>query len=168
MAEDKMKNGDRSCPESSEHKKDENAGEKAASALREGIAAGLSKEALDNLLWQAVIAFQGHRLYTASGLAFDYCVKRGQNGRYSGEMLISRRESSKPLTKSSILLAFHKVLPELLPADEGAALRRPLYAGPKAIGQIFGISYIYSLFWNMGLTRVPEKVEEKLRSGVIN
>ena len=29
---------------------------------------------------------------------------------------------------------------------------------------IFGISYIYSLFWEMGLIRVPEKVEKKLKN----
>ena len=34
----------------------------------------------------------------------------------------------------------------------------PFYKGPKAIGQIFGISYIYSLFWAWGLITVPEKV----------
>lgn len=39
------------------------------------------------------------------------------------------------------------------------------FKGPKAIGQIFGISYVYSLFWKFGLIRVPAKVEEKLRAG---
>jgi hypothetical protein len=38
----------------------------------------------------------------------------------------------------------------------------PEYKGPKAIGQIFGISYIYSLFWKLGLIKVPQKVEDKI------
>ena len=43
-----------------------------------------------------------------------------------------------------------------------AELILPEYKGPKAIGQIFGISYIYSIFWKFGLIRVPAKVQEKL------
>jgi hypothetical protein len=39
----------------------------------------------------------------------------------------------------------------------------PEFKGPKAIGQIFGISYIYSLFWNWGLIRVPEKIEAHMK-----
>ena len=43
-----------------------------------------------------------------------------------------------------------------------AELILPEYKGPKAIGQIFGISYIYSIFWKFELIRVPAKVQEKL------
>lgn len=49
-----------------------------------------------------------------------------------GELLVSRRESSKTLTKSSIFLALQRVL-------DISAPEPPLYAGPKAIGQIFEI-----------------------------
>ncbi|MCI5647901.1 MAG: hypothetical protein MR332_00450 [Fusicatenibacter sp.] len=38
----------------------------------------------------------------------------------------------------------------------------PEYKGSKAIGQIFGISYVYSIFWKLGLIRVPEMVEKRL------
>lgn len=34
---------------------------------------------------------------------------------------------------------------------------------PKAIGDIRGISYIYSLFWRFGVITVPEEAEKKLR-----
>ena len=40
-----------------------------------------------------------------------------------------------------MVLAFHKVLEKT----------ECVYSGPKAIGQIFGISYVYSLFWKFGL-----------------
>lgn len=46
--------------------------------------------------------------------------------------------------------------------DTAADNPPPFYKGPKAIGQIFGISYIYSLFWAWGLITVPEKVARKL------
>ena len=41
----------------------------------------------------------------------------------------------------------------------------PSYCGPKEIGQIFGISYIYSMFFRFGLIRVPKRVAGKLLNG---
>ena len=63
-----------------------------------------------------------------------------------------------------MLLAFHKILEEMAAGTQEHTPVIPEYSGPKAIGQIFGISYIYSLFWEMGLIRVPEKVEKKLKN----
>jgi hypothetical protein len=67
------------------------------------------------------------------------------------------------------MLAFHRILNEIQTEEivlpDGTVQKRLLptqYKGPKAIGQIFGISYVYSLFWKWGLIRVPERVEEKL------
>ncbi len=125
---------------------------------------------VDGLLWAAVLAFQDYPLRTVSGLPFSYRIKRKKNGEYSGEILVSRKEGSKTLTKSSVFLAFHIVLKrmeEMMPScrqERGKhILEAPEYSGPKAIGQIFAISYIYSLFWLLGLIRVPEKVEDRLR-----
>ena len=118
---------------------------------------------LDELLWQAIIELQGCTLHTASGLFFDYSVRQKRNGEYSGEVLVSRKEESKSLTKSSILLAFHRVLGEIQPSKDGLDFIPPEYPGPKSIGQIFGISYIYSIFWKLGIIRVPEKIEKKLK-----
>lgn len=127
----------------------------------------------DDALWQTVVAYQNYPFRTTSGLPFSYTVRRKRNGEYSGELEISRKEESKTLTKSSVLLAFHKVLEKITVAEgsdsEGvssAALVLAEYKGPKAIGQIFGISYVYSLFWTWGLIRVPEKVENKLKEQV--
>lgn len=73
------------------------------------------------------------------------------------------------MTRSSVLLAFHKVLGgvkavEIMNSDGtlSTVLMLAEYKGPKAIGQIFGISYVYSLFWKWGLIKVPKKVENKL------
>ena len=126
---------------------------KAVRHLHEQISAG---DEAEDALWQAVIAYQDYPFRTSSGLPFSYTVRQKKNGEYSGELLVSRKESSKTLTKSSKLLALQRVL-------EDSGPEPPLYPGPKAIGQIFGISYIYSLFWKWNLIRVPEKMEKKLR-----
>ena len=130
--------------------------------LHQGIAE--RTENLDELLWKTLLVYQGSVFYTSSGLPFSYTVKRKKNGEYSGELLVSRKESSKTLTKSSVFLAFHKVLEAIETQETGevSELIFPEYKGPKAIGQIFGISYIYSIFWKLGLIRVPDKIAEKL------
>lgn len=136
--------------------------EKAVEKLQRGI---LEREdELEELLWDALLVYQGYIFYTSSGLPFSYVVKRKKNGEYSGELLVSRKESSKTLTRSSVLLAFHKVIKmtQIHDINGKTELILPEYKGPKAIGQIFGISYIYSIFWEFGLIRVPEKVNEKL------
>ena len=68
------------------------------------------------------------------------------------------------------MLAFHKVLEgikteEVINANGTVSTSIiPLeYKGPKAIGQIFGISYVYSMFWKWGLIQVPMRVEIKLK-----
>ena len=136
--------------------------EVAVKRLQKGILE--KKTELDKLLWDALLAGQGEFFNTSSGLPFSYVVKRKRNGEYSGELLVSRKESSKILTRSSVLLAFHKEIDatQICDIDGKAELILPEYKGPKAIGQIFGISYIYSIFWKFGLIRVPAKVQEKL------
>lgn len=136
--------------------------EVAVKRLQKGILE--KKTELDKLLWDALLAGQGEFFNTSSGLPFSYVVKRKRNGEYSGELLVSRKESSKTLTRSSVLLAFHKVIDatQICDIDGKAELILPEYKGPKAIGQIFGISYIYSIFWKFELIRVPAKVQEKL------
>lgn len=136
--------------------------EVAVKRLQKGILE--EKTELDKLLWDALLAGQGEFFNTSSGLPFSYVVKRKRNGEYSGELLVSRKESSKTLTRSSVLLAFHKVIDatQICDIDGKAELILPEYKGPKAIGQIFGISYIYSIFGKFGLIRVPAKVQEKL------
>lgn len=59
-------------------------------------------------LWNTVIVFQGYKFRTYSGLPFSYELKRGRDGAYRKELFIDRRENSKSLAWSSILLAFGK------------------------------------------------------------
>lgn len=140
---------------------------KTINNLHEKIIAGANAE---DAFWQAVIAHQEYQLYTASGLPFLYTIKRNRAGEYSGEIVINRKKDSKTLTRSSIMLAFHKVEEQITikeitekNGDHHLVIVPLEYKGPKAIGQIFGISYMYSLFWKLGLIKVPAKVESKLR-----
>ena len=86
-------------------------------------------------LWAVLIACQGKTYDTASGLPFSYAIRRRKDGQYSGELLVSRKEDSKTLAKSSIFLAYQKV------RQQTQGDTPPCFKGPKAIGQIFGISY---------------------------
>ena len=127
--------------------------------LHQAIVEQRNMEELEGLLWAGVLAYQNQTFYTLSGLEFSYTVKHKKNGDYSVELLISRKETSKTLTRSSVMLAFHKVLAEMKFKEiNGAAyLLPPEYRGPKSIGQIFGISYIFSMFQEFGLIRTNEK-----------
>ena len=132
--------------------------------LHRGIIEGKTQEELDVLLWDAVLTYQDQTLYTLSGLEFSYTVKHKKNGEYSGELLVSRKETSKTLTRSSVMLAFHKVLEqiEVTEKDGTVLFAPPSYKGPKAIGQIFGISYIFSLFLALGLIKTQKEISGKI------
>lgn len=118
---------------------------------RKGAVEALQENMSEEHLWKCIIAFQGYPFRTVTGLKYSYTLKKGRNGNYTKELFIDRRESSKSLAWSSILLAMQKV-------DPGT-----VYEKPKAIGDIRGISYIYPMLWRFGLISVPEKVELHLR-----
>ncbi len=134
--------------------------------LHRGIVEGEESEILERYLWDAVLAYQNYIFHTLSGLEFSYTVKRKKNGEYSGELLVSRKETSKTLTRSSVMLAFHKVLNQIEIVKDGDQPKfiPPEYRGPKAIGQIFGISYIFSLFLEFGLIRKTERQNRQSKS----
>lgn len=119
---------------------------KRVSSLKKLIA-----EQSEQALWEAVIEFQGYKFKTYSGLIFSYSLKKGRNGSYTRELFIDRRENSKSLAWSSVLLAFkniHKI---------GAVVKRP-----KALGDIRGVTYIYAIFYRFGLIDVPENVKMQM------
>ena len=136
----------------------------------------LLNEQSEEALWTAVIAFQGYKFRTYSGLVFSYGLKKGrgrgiaesgvaneqdeackkaeackQGGVYTKELFIDRRENSKSLAWSSVLLAFHNI-PSI-----GSVVDRP-----KALGDIRGVTYIYAMFYRFGLIDAPEKAKEKM------
>ena len=114
--------------------------------------AALKKNPCEVNLWKCVVAFRGYKFKTLSGLPFTYKLKKGRGDEFTKELWIDRREGSKSLAWSSVLLAYHNI-------DKiGEVVDRP-----KALGDIRGVSYIYGMFYRFGLIDVPEKVKEKMK-----
>ena len=111
----------------------------------------LRTEQTEEALWAAVIEFQGYKFRTYSGLVFSYSLKKGRGDTYTKELFIDRRENSKSLAWSSVLLAFHNI-PSI-----GSVVDRP-----KALGDIRGVTYIYAMFYRFGLIDAPQKTKEKM------
>ena len=99
--------------------------------------------------WGVVLAYAGVKFKTYSGLPFSYEIKKGRNGEYTKELWIDRREKSKSLAWSSIVLALKNI--------KGEVVERP-----KALDDIRGVTYIYGMFYRFGLIDVPDKVKEKM------
>ena len=76
---------------------------------REKIIERVKTEQTEEALWAAVIAFQGYKFRTYSGLVFSYSLKKGRGDTYTKELFIDRRENSRSLAWSSVLLAFHTI-----------------------------------------------------------
>ncbi len=92
--------------------------------------------------WDVVLAYAGIQFKTYSGLPFSYQIKKGRNGEYTKELWIDRRENSKSLAWSSIVLALKNVKEDVVDR-------------PKALGDIRGVTYIYGMFYRFGLIDVP-------------
>ena len=99
--------------------------------------------------WGVVLAYAGIKFKTYSGLPFSYEIKKGRNGEYTKELWIDRREKSKSLAWSSVLLALKNI--------KGEVVDRL-----KALGDIRGVTYIYGMFYRFGLIDVPDEVKEKM------
>ena len=59
--------------------------------------------------WGVVVAYAGVKFKTYSGLPFTYEVRKGRNGEYTKQLWIDRREKSKSLAYSSVLLALKNI-----------------------------------------------------------
>ena len=102
--------------------------------------------------WGVVVAYAGVKFKTYSGLPFSYEIKKGRNGEYTKELWIDRRENSKSLAWSSVLLALGHI------KKVGEIVERP-----KALGDIRGVTYIYGMFYRFGLINVPDEAKEKMK-----
>ena len=101
--------------------------------------------------WCVVLAYAGVKFKTYSGLPFTYEVRKGRNGEYTKELWIDRREKSKSLAWSSVLLALNNI------KNVGEVVNRP-----KALGDIRGVTYIYGMFYRFGLIDMPDEVKQKM------
>ena len=102
--------------------------------------------------WGVVVSYSGVKFRTYSGLPFSYEVRKGRTGEYTKELWIDRRENSKSLAWSSVLLALGNI------KKVGAVVERP-----KALGDIRGVTYIYGMFYRFGLIDVPDVAKEKMK-----
>ena len=100
--------------------------------------------------WGVVLAYAGVKFKTYSGLPFSYEIKKGRNDEYTKELWIDRREKSKSLAWSSVLLALSNIKEEVVDR-------------PKALGDIRGVTYIYGMFYRFGLIDVPDEVKEMMK-----
>ena len=106
-------------------------------------------EPTEESFWGVVLSYAGVKFKTYSGLPFTYEVRKGRNGEYTKELWIDRRENSKSLAWSSVLLALKNIKEEVVER-------------PKALGDIRGVTYIYGMFYRFGLIDVPDEVKEKM------
>ena len=109
----------------------------------------LRSEPTEEHLWETVLLYSGVRFKTYSGLPFTYEIRKGRSGEYTKELWIDRREKSKSLAWSSVLLALNNI------KKVGEVVERP-----KALGDIRGVTYIYGMFYRFGLIDVPDEVKK--------
>ena len=98
------------------------------------------------------MGYAGVKFQTYSGLSFSYEVLKVRNGEYTKDLWIDRREKSKSLAWSSVLLALKNI------KKVGEMVDRP-----KALGDIRGVTYIYGMFYRFGLVDVPDDAKEKMK-----
>ena len=112
----------------------------------------LRTEPTEEHLWEVVLLYAGGSFKTYSGLPFTYEIRKGRNGQYTKELWIDRREKSKSLAWSSVLLALGNI------KKVGEVVERP-----KALGDIRGVTYIYGMFYRFGLIDVSDEAKEKMK-----
>ena len=112
----------------------------------------LRSEPTEEHLWETVLLYCGVQFKTYSGLPFTYEIRKGRNVQYTKELWIDRRENSKSLAWSSVLLALGHI------KKVGEVVERP-----KALGDIRGVTYIYGMFYRFGLIDVPDEAKEKMK-----
>ena len=112
----------------------------------------LRTEPTEEHLWEVVLLYAGVRFKTYSGLPFTYEIRKGRNGQYTKELWINRRENSKSLAWSSVLLALGNI------KKVGEIVERP-----KALGDIRGVTYIYGVFYRFRLIDVSDEAKEKMK-----
>lgn len=110
----------------------------------------LRSEPTEEHLWETVLLYCGVQFKTYSGLPFTYEIRKDRSGEYTKELWIDRREKSKSLAWSSVLLALGNI------KRVGEVVERP-----KALGDIRGVTYIYGMFYRFGLIDMPKEVKEK-------
>lgn len=98
-------------------------------------------ECVENYLWSTIEIFSGYSFTTVKGLRFRYAV----NGN---EIQINRKKKS--ITRSSVKVALKVTLE-----------KKGNISGPKKL-EVFGASYLYSMFLRFGLIDTERKLNGHL------
>ena len=107
-------------------------------------------EGFDDALWECIELYEGQKFRTSGrgrdhsgAVGFSYRLKvSSRTGEKTDEMIISRREAGKTITRSSVELAFRKGVEE--------QKRVGYVSGPKKL-QGYGSSYLYAIFLKWGI-----------------
>ena len=99
---------------------------------KEELKKALAAHPTEDDVWDALCQLQNQTFRTTKGLEYTYTIK-------GYEMFVNRKEKS--ITRSSVDIAFRKAL----------ELGR-IVTGPKKLG-VFGASYLYPIFLEMGIAR---------------
>lgn len=105
----------------------------------------------DEYIWAKMIENEGVEFHTSRGLPFTYKIKTNAAGEKLGEMIIDRR-GGKTITRGTVVLAYKKAL------ELGG-----LVTGPKKLG-VFGASYIYPVFVEIGVCGKPNSTERNRKA----
>ena len=113
-------------------------------------------EAWKAKLWTAITLYQNFKFKTAGrgkdhkgAVEFTYSLKiSSRTGETTDELIISTRPDGKSITRSSVELAMTRAVE--VQSECGCV------KGPKACGQIFGISYLYAIFLRWGITKCDQ------------
>lgn len=111
----------------------------------------LKNQPTEEHLWMTIIAFQEYPFKTASGLSFNYILKKARNGEWRKELFINRCENSKSLSWSSFLLAFNN-----------ACKIDHEVKKPKVLGDIRGVSYSYSILCRFGIVKPTKENAQRM------
>lgn len=126
---------------------------KVVDELKAAIESDLDWTGCQGYLWKAIMLYAGQNFRTAGrgrdhkgAVGFSYELKiSSRTGETTDELVISTRDAGKTITRSSVELALEKYLE--VQAETGYV------KGPKSAGQIFGASYLYSIFLKWGVIR---------------
>lgn len=108
---------------------------------RENILKKLHEDGAEETLWDAIVLFEGYPFHTVKNLEFQYTVS-------GGEIFIDRKQKSKSITKSTVLMAYANA--RRLMAETG------FVKGPKKL-ETFGASYLYPMFIHFGIIQTKER-----------
>ena len=112
-------------------------------AERADILKKLQENGSEETLWEAIVLFAGYPFRTFKNLEFQYTVS-------GGEIFIDRKQKSKSITKSTVLMAY--AIAKRVMGEVGYV------KGPKKL-ETFGASYLYPIFQEIGVI-VPEETEQ--------